>query len=153
MAKKKKQAPGVISNRRARYDYELDDTLIVGVVLNGAETKSLRRRHGHLRGAYVTVKDGELWLTNSTIVGDNSINIDESDQTRPRKLLAKRKQIQELEAAKQQGKTIVPLEFLTKGRFIKLRLAAGRGKKHYDKRQALKERDAARDASRVHRQR
>lgn len=141
MAKKKSQPTKVISNRRARHDYELDDSLIVGIELTGRETKALRMGHGQLRGAYVTVKDNELWLLNATINGTNGIPIDESEQTRTRRLLAKRKQIDEFIAAKQQGRTIVPLEILTKGRYIKVRIALGKGKKNYDKRQTLKKRD------------
>lgn len=137
-----------ITNRRARHDYALDDGLVVGISLTGAETKSLRRGHGQLRGAYVTVKDsakgGELWLINATITGDQGIQISESDQTRSRKLLAKRKEIEQLLVAKQQGQTIVPLEILTNGRYIKVRIAAGRGKKLYDKRQDIKKRDQER---------
>lgn len=147
MAKKKKvNQPKKISNRRARHDYELGDSLVVGLQLSGAETKSLRMGHGHLRGAYVTVKQDELFLINATIAGTNGIPIDESDQTRARKVLAKRREIDALMAAKQQGKTIVPLEILTGGRFIKLRISMGRGKKLYDKRQTLKARDDARRA-------
>jgi SsrA-binding protein len=141
MVKKKSQDIGKIVNRRARFDYALGDDLVVGLQLSGAETKSLRRGHGQLRGAYVTVKDDELWLINATITGDNGIPIEESDKTRARKLLAKRKQITELLALKQQGQTIVPLELLTRGRYIKLRISVGRGKKHYDKRHTLKAQD------------
>lgn len=145
MAKKKKaHQPKQISNRRARHDYELGDGLIVGIELTGRETKSLRLGHGQLRGAYVTVKGGELWLTNATISPSAGIDISESEQTRSRKLLAKRREIDTLIAAKQQGKTIIPLEILTGGRYIKLRIAAGRGKKQYDKRQTLKKRDSDR---------
>lgn len=147
MAKQKRNQPKTISNRRARHDYELGDSLIVGIELSGAETKSLRMGHGHLRGAYVTVKDGELYLLNATIAGTNGIPISENDQTRSRKLLAKRREIEALIALKQQGKTIVPLEILTRGRFIKLRISAGKGKKHFDKRQTLKARDDARRAA------
>jgi SsrA-binding protein len=148
MAKKKQYTrPKSISNRRARHDYELGDSLVVGIELSGAETKALRMGHGHLRGAYVTVKGDELFLINATIAGTNGIPIDESDQTRARKLLAKRREISALIAAKQQGQTIVPLEILTGGRFIKLRISAGRGKKRYDKRQTLKARDDARRAA------
>src|SRR4051812_17303012 len=93
MAKKKHNRPKTISNRRARHDYELGDSLVVGVELSGAETKSLRLGHGHLRGAYVTIKDGELYLINATIAGTSGIPIDESVQTRARKLLAKHKEI------------------------------------------------------------
>lgn len=147
--KKKSQAVGSIQNRRARADYALADSLIVGLQLSGAETKSLRMGHGQLRGAYVTVKGDELILINATINGTNGIPIAESDQTRARKILAKRKEITALIAAKQQGQTIVPLEILTKGRYIKLRIAAGRGKKQYDKRQTLKARDEGRDIRRA----
>jgi SsrA-binding protein len=144
MAKKKPNQPKTISNRRARHDYELGDSLVVGVELSGAEVKSLRMGHGHLRGAYVTVKGDELFLINATIAGTNGIPIDESDQTRARKLLAKRREIQHLMDLKKQGKTIVPLDLLTGGRFIKLRISAGKGKKLYDKRQTLKARDEKR---------
>lgn len=147
MAKKKPNQPKTIANRRARHDYELGDSLVAGLQLSGAETKSLRMGHGHLRGAYVTLKDGELYLINATIAGTSGIPIGESDQTRARKLLAKKREIDALAEAKVQGKTIVPLEILTRGRFIKLRLAVGRGKKLYDKRQTLKARDDARRAA------
>jgi SsrA-binding protein len=146
MAKKKSQAPKTIQNRRARHDYELGDSLVVGLELSGAETKSLRMGHGHLRGAYVTVKQNELFLINATIAGTNGIPIDESDQTRARKVLAKRAEIEKLMEAKQQGRTIVPLEILTQRRFIKLRISLGKGRKLYDKRQTLKKRDADREA-------
>jgi SsrA-binding protein len=149
MAKKKSSQTKTITNRRARHDYELDDSLIVGIELNGREAKSLRMGHGQLRGAYVTVKDNELWLLNATINGTNGIPLDESEQTRTRRLLAKRKQIDELIAQKQQGRTIVPLEILTQGRYIKLRISAGKGKKNYDKRQTLKKRDETRDIKRA----
>ena len=146
MAKKKSPQSKRITNRRARHDYELGDSLVVGIELSGAETKALRMGHGHLRGAYVTVKQDELFLINAMIAGTNGIPIDESDQTRARKLLAKRKEIEALIAAKQQGRTIVPLEVLTGGRFIKLKISVGKGKKLYDKRQTLKARDDARRA-------
>lgn len=141
MALKKPQKTKQISNRRARHDYELGDSLVVGIQLSGAETKALRMGHGQLRGAYVTVKDSELLLINATISPSNGIPIIEADQTRARKLLAKRKEIDKMIDAKQQGQTIVPLEMLTGGRFIKLRISVGRGKKLYDKRQTLKKRD------------
>jgi SsrA-binding protein len=149
MAKKKSNQPKQISNRRAHHDYALDDSLVVGIELTGGETKALRMGHGHLKGAYVTVKDNELWLLNATITGTSNIQLSEQDQTRTRRLLAKRKEINELIAQKQQGMTIVPLQILTQGRYIKLRIAAGRGKKYYDKRQVLKARDEARDMQRT----
>jgi SsrA-binding protein len=148
-SKKKPNQTKRISNRRARFDYDLGDGLVVGIALTGAETKSLRRGHGHIRGAYVTVRDGELWLFNATITGDNAAKIPEEQHTRSRKLLAKKREIADLIAAKQQGQTIVPLEILTSGRYIKVRISAGRGKKHYDKRQVIKQRDEQRNIARL----
>jgi SsrA-binding protein len=133
-----------IQNRRARHDYELGDSLVVGIALTGAETKSLRMGHGELRGAYVTVKDEELYLLNGTVHGTSGVPINETSQVRTRKLLAKRREINALIEAKTQGRSIVPLEILTQGRYIKLRIAVGKGKKLYDKRQALKKRDETR---------
>lgn len=147
--KKKKHAPGRILNRRAKFDYQLGDSFVVGIVLNGRETKSLRQGHAHLRGAYVTVKDGELWLINAMIASGRTFVIPEEEQTRERKLLAHRKEIDTMIAARQQGNTLVPTEFITSARHIKLRVAIGRGKKRYDKRQAIKERDTARDNARL----
>lgn len=149
MPKSKRNQPKSIKNRRAKYDYDLGDSLVVGLQLSGAETKSLRMGHGHLRGAYVTVKDDELQLINSTITGSSGIPISEEDQTRSRKLLAKRKEIDKLIALKRDGLSIVPLEILNKGRFIKLRISIGRGKKRYDKRQVLKARDEKRQIDRA----
>lgn len=149
MAKKKPQQKRSITNRRARFDYSIEDSLIVGVALTGAETKALRRGHGQLRGAYVTVKEGELWLINATVTGDSSIHIDESEQTRARKLLAKRREIEALIAAKQQGRTIVPLEILTNGRYVKVKIAIGKGKKQHDKRETIKRRTQDREARRM----
>lgn len=144
MAKKKQNTAKTIVNRRARHDYELGDSLVVGIELTGAETKALRMGHGQLRGAYVTIKDEQLWLINATINGTNGIPINEQDQVRTRRLLAKRREIDAFIEAKQQGRTIVPIELLTRGRFIKLKIAVGKGRKQYDKRQALKKRDEQR---------
>lgn len=142
--KKAAKQPKQITNRRARHDYELGDSMVVGIVLLGGETKALRMGHGQLRGAYVMCKDGELWLVNATITGSSGVRVTEEEQTRTRKLLAKKKEILRFLEAKQQGRTIVPLEILTQGRYIKLRIAVGKGKKLYDKRQTLKKRDESR---------
>lgn len=149
MVKRVKQQDKIIKNKRASFDYSLDDSIVVGIALSGAETKALRFGWGSLQGAYITVKDNQLWLINATITGDKRIKIAEDEQTRTRQLLAKRKEIDELITQKQQGKSIVPIGFLTKGRYIKLRIASGRGKKRYDKRQVLKARDAVRDTNRA----
>ncbi|MEX1058878.1 MAG: SsrA-binding protein SmpB [Candidatus Saccharimonadales bacterium] len=151
MAKKKPGSNKRIVNRRAKFDYELGDSLVVGLQLTGAETKALRLGHGTLRGAYVTVKDNELWLINVQVTGTRGIQISDDAQTRTRKLLAKRAEIDRLVAAKQQGNTIVPLELLTGGRYIKLRIAVGRGKKTYDKRETIKRRQQEREITRQNR--
>lgn len=145
MAKKKQSPTKTIQNRRARHDYDLGDSLVVGLQLSGRETKALRMGQGSLRGAYVTVKDGELYLLNSLVGQVAGISLTEDEQHRTRKLLAKRREIEALIAAKQQGRTIVPLEILTGGRYIKVRISVGKGKKLYDKRQSLKQRDEKRD--------
>lgn len=150
MAKKNRPTGAkLIQNRRARHDYELGDSLVVGVELTGREVKSLRMGHGQLRGAYVTVRNGELFLLGSTINGTSGVPLSEQEQMRTRKLLAKRREIDALIAAKQQGRSIVPLELLTAGRYIKLRIAVGKGKRTYDKRQTLKQRDESRAISRA----
>jgi len=147
MAKKKPQARR-ITNRRASFDYELGDSMVVGLQLSGAETKALRMGHGQLQGAYVTVKDGELWLVNSQVSGLQGVPIGEDQQTRSRKLLAKKSEIAKMVEARQSGQTIVPLEILTQGRYIKLRIAPGRGKKRYDKRETIKRRQQEREIAR-----
>lgn len=150
MAKKSRDT-GNIVNRRARYDYELGDSLVVGLELSGAETKALRMGHGQLRGAYVNVLNGELWLVGAQINASSGISIPEHEQARSRKLLAKRKEIDRLITARQAGNTVVPLELLTRGRYIKLRIAVGRGKRQYDKRETIKRRQQEREAERAQR--
>lgn len=135
-----------ITNRRARFDYELGDSLVVGISLTGAETKALRTGHGNLRGAYVNVLDNELFLINAEV--NSAPGIPVAEESRSRKLLAKRSEIDKLIAARQVGNTIVPLEILTGGRYIKLRIAVGRGKKRYDKRETIKKRQQEREARR-----
>lgn len=146
--KKKKQATGAIMNRRARFDYELGDNITAGIALSGAETKSLRMGHGNLRGAYVVMKDGELWLLNATISGTAGIPISETDQVRSRKLLVTKRELNALTAAKDQGQSIIPTAILTKGRYIKVQIAIGKGRKRYDKRETLKRKDQQRDIDR-----
>lgn len=140
----KKNQPKRITNKRARFDYDLGDSIVAGLVLTGAETKALRLGHGHLRGAYVVERGEELYLLNATITGFNGVKLTETEQTRSRKLLLKRREIETLLAAKQQGRSIVPTELLTQGRYIKVRIASGTGKKNYDKRESIKKRDQER---------
>ncbi len=142
--KKKNTNRHLILNRRATFDYTIEETLTVGIELTGAEVKSLRMGHGDLNGSYVTVKDGELFLINASVHGTNGIVINDQDKTRSRKILAKRKEINHLIEKKTQGRTIIPLEIYSGGRFIKVKIGLGKGKKNYDKRQVIKKRDIER---------
>ena len=152
MAQKKKQPqkPRAILNRRASFDYALDDELTTGVVLTGREVRAARDGRVQLKGSFVTIRGNELWLNNASFSlqlntrGATETTVD----TSPRKLLASRKQIEALAAQKQAGMSIVPLRLLTQGRFIKLVIALGKGKKNYDKRQTIKKRDQERDVAR-----
>jgi SsrA-binding protein len=135
-----------IVNRRAAFDYFLGDEIVVGVVLTGAETQAARLGHVQLKGSYVTINGGELWLINASFsVRNNEKGNHKSVDDRTRKLLAHRSQINRLIEAKKQGLTVVPLKLLTSGRYIKLIIATGRGKKKYDKREVIKKRDIERE--------
>lgn len=149
--KKKQNKPQAIVNRRASFDYALGDELTAGVVLTGREARAARDNRVQLKGSFVTIRNNELWLNNASFsLKLNSKGINETSvDTSPRKLLASRKQIDELAVRKQEGMSIVPLRLLTQGRYIKLVIALGKGKKNYDKRQAIKKRDLERDAGRT----
>lgn len=148
--KKKHPSTGTIQNKRARFDYELKDSFMAGIVLSGAEVRSVRMSHASLQGSFVTVKDGEAWLMNAQVmpVKTNAAHLPSEMQTRNRKLLLKKRELDTLTEAKNQGYTVVPLKLLTKGRFIKIEIAIARGKKQYDKRETIKKRDVERDAKR-----
>lgn len=129
---RKKAPESVTVNRRARFDYQLGDELSCGMVLSGPEVRLIRDHHVQLKGSFVTIRGGELWLNNLTLGADTARNI---------KLLATKKQIAGLERERVAGSTIVPLKLLGGSRHIKLVIAVGRGKKKYDKREAIKKRD------------
>ncbi len=146
--KKKNVHAKAIVNRRASFDYQLADELMVGLVLTGPEVRAARDGRVQLKGSFVSIRNNELWLNNASFSlklnsrGESDATVD----TSPRKLLAKRRDIDELADRKQAGMSIVPLRLLTQGRFIKIVIALGKGKKNYDKRQAIKKRDQERDA-------
>ena len=154
MAQKKKPVttPKAIVNRRARFDYELGDEVIAGLVLTGPEVRAARDGHIQLKGSFVTIRNNELWLNNASFSmklnqkGDPAAR---TIDTAPRKLLASRKQIDTLAAKKKTGLTIVPIKLLTAGKFIKVVIALGKGKKNYDKRETLKRRDQERESQRA----
>lgn len=125
----------VVENRRARFDYQLLEEIVAGMSLAGAEVRLIRDHHAQLKGSFVTIKSGELWLNNLTLGADTMKNI---------KLLVTKRQLASLARAKQDGLQIVPVRMLTGGRYIKLVIATGRSKKKYDKRETIKQRDLAR---------
>ena len=133
--KQKKVQNSITVNRKAHYDYQLGDELTVGMNLNGLEVRSIRDHHVQLKGSFVTIRNNELWLNNLTLGADTARNI---------KLLATRKQIASLSKEKVLGSTIVPVKLLGGGRYIKLVIAVGKGKKKYDKRETIKKRDIER---------
>ncbi len=130
--KKDKKPDLTAVNRRAHYDYTLGDELTVGMVLSGPEVRLIRDHHMQLKGSFVTIRGGELWLSNLTLGSDTARNI---------KLLATRKQIEALAREKVAGSTIVPVKLLGGSRHIKLVIAVGKGKKKYDKSETIKNRD------------
>ena len=149
--KAKKPATHAVVNRRARFDYELGEEIVAGLVLTGPEVRAARDGHVQLKGAFVSLRKDELWLNNASF--SLRLNVrgqanTKSVDTSARKLLASRKQIDRFAAAKQQGLTIVPTKLLTNGRFIKIVIALGRGKKRYDKRETIKRRDQERETRR-----
>lgn len=154
MAQKKRptHTSGAVLNRRARFDYELGDELEAGIVLTGPEVRAARDGHVQLKGSFVTIRQGELWLNNASFslkLGKKGDPSARTIDTEPRKLLASRKEITALAGKKQQGSSIVPLRMLTKKNHIKVVIAIGKGKKTYDKRETLKRRDQDREAKRA----
>lgn len=137
-------------NRKARFDYEILEKFTAGLELLGLEVKSIKEGKINLQGAFVAVRGGEAFLVGADIPPYQPKNAPkEYDATRPRKLLMSKKEIAALQGAEaQQGLTIVPLSVYNKGRFLKLDLAIARGKKQFDKRQAIKKRDTERDLKR-----
>ena len=153
MNKKKSSSPKPksILNRRASFDYALGEDLVTGIILTGQEVRAARDGHVQLKGSFVTIRNNELWLNNSSFslqLNQKGVTNARTVDTSPRKLLASRKQIDKLALNKQTGMTIVPTKLLTQGKYIKLVIALGKGKKNYDKRETLKRRDQDRDAKR-----
>lgn len=133
---KKSKTPATVTvNRRARFDYQLGDELSCGLALTGPEVRLIRDHHVQLKGSFVTLRNGELWLSNLTLGADTA---------RTLKLLATKKQLQTLARAKQDGLQLVPVRLLAGGRYIKLVIATGKSKKKYDKRETIKQRDLSR---------
>ncbi len=139
-------------NRRARYDYAIEDDLEVGIILQGSEVKSLRTGQSNIAESYASVEDGELWLTNAYIAKyDPAKTWGHTNERQRRKLLAKQKEIIRMwNATQREGMTLVPLVmyFNDKGR-VKLKIAIAKGKKLHDKRETEAKRDWGRQKQRL----
>jgi SsrA-binding protein len=153
MAKKgkRKAAPGdVASNRQASFRFNLLDRVECGIQLQGSEVKSMREGSVQLKDAYAEIRDGEVWLRNMHIAPYQPAARENHESERPRKLLLHRKEIVELERGLEtQGHTLVPLRVYFKDGRAKVEIALARGKRDYDKRQSMAERDAKREAERA----
>ena len=137
-------------NRSAFHDYSMEDRFEAGLVLTGTEIKSLRAGKGHLREAYARVRNGEAWLLNAHIAPYEHGTIYNHEPMRDRKLLLHRKEILELGGkVNRNGLTLIPLRLYLKHGRAKVELALARGKKQYDKREAIAERDSRRSIERA----
>lgn len=155
MAKKAKssgRSDGLVAeNRRARRDYQVEDTLEAGVILKGSEVKSLREGKANIAESYAAVEDGELWLVNADIPIYTAANRFNHEPRRRRKLLVSRREIAKLsQAAERQGRTIVPLKLYFNERGLaKLLIGIATGRKAHDKRDVEAKRDWQRQKARV----
>jgi len=157
MAQNKQSDPNsklIAENRRARYNYAVEDTLEVGVVLEGSEVKSMRVGQTNIAESYATVEEGELWLINADIPIYEGANRFNHAPRRKRKLLVSRRERSKLsQAVERAGRTIVPLKLYFNDRgFAKLLIGLGTGKKNHDKRQTEAKRDWARQKARLMKQ-
>jgi len=141
----------VATNKKAGFDYELQQRYEAGLILSGAEVKSVKNGHISLRGSFVTLHDGELYLTNANISPyPFAKSTTAYDPVRSRKLLVRKSEIRSLIGKLQiKGLTLVPLRVYTKRRLIKLEFALARGKKAYDKRSDIAKKDSKRKIQRA----
>jgi SsrA-binding protein len=140
----------IAQNKRARHDYHIEDTYEAGLVLTGTEVKSLRAGRANLTDGYAHVRDGEVWLEGVHIPEYTQGTWTNHAARRPRKLLLHRREIGRLtDAMNESGRTIVPLALYFKDGRAKVEVAVARGKRAYDKRQAIAKRDAEREMERA----
>ncbi len=139
----------LVSNRKARHQYFIQDRFEAGIVLRGTEVKSLRQGNANLQDAFAEIKKGEVWLRGMHISPYEHGSISNHDPRRPRKLLLSKREIRKLHArTHEKGLTLIPLSVYIKGAYIKVELAVAQGKKTYDKRQSIARREAERDMAR-----
>ena len=143
----------VCQNKKARYDYEILEVIEAGMVLLGTEVKSLRQGRANLKDSYARIKDGELYLMQSHISPYTHAYYNNHEPDRVRKLLVHKQEIKRLYSkVNEKGHTLVPLKLYFKGGKVKLSIALVKGKRLYDKRQAIKRRDEKRDLDRARKQ-
>lgn len=143
----------VSDNRRARFDYDILETVEAGVVLGGTEIKSIRAGKANIRDAYAQVRNGEIWLQNMHIAPWVSAGPWNHEPVHPRRLLLHRKEIARLaRTAGQKGLTMIVLRIYIKGHLAKVELALAKGRRRYDKRKAIQQRETDREISRAIRQ-
>ena len=140
-----------IKNKRAKFDYKWLDTYTAGLQLVGTEVKSIRMGKASIAEAYCYMSDGELFIKGMNVTEWSHGNIFNHDPIRERKLLLSKRELDKIDKAlKDQGTTVVPTKlFISEKGWIKLNIAVAKGKKNYDKRQSLKEKDANRDLARL----
>ncbi len=140
----------VVTNRKAYHNYHIGDGIEAGIALTGTEIKSIRSGRISLGDAYVKSKAGELWLLNAHIARYEAGSYSSHEPTRPRKLLLHRKQISSLSRElAEKGLTLVPTRLYLKGSIAKVEVALAKGKKLYDKREAIARRDVEREIGRI----
>ena len=140
----------VARNRKARHDYEIEDTYEAGIVLRGSEIKSVRDSRVSLKEGYVVPRNDELWLEDVHIAPYEQSGLWTHDPKRSRKLLLHQRQIERLiKDVQRRGYTIVPLRMYIRGKYAKVEIALARGKRQYDKRRAIAERDQERRVRRA----
>lgn len=135
-----------ITNRKAKYDYEIEETYEAGIVLKGTEIKSIRNGKAQLKDSYAIVKNNEVFLLNMHISAYDKGNIFNHEETRTRKLLLNKKEIFKIrDKIAQEGYTLVPIKVYFSKNKAKILLGIARGKKTYDKRETIKKRDMERE--------
>ena len=137
----------ITTNRRARYDYEVMESIEAGLVLTGTEIKAIREGRVSLSDSYAKPENGEMWLVNLHIAQYSAGARDNHDPTRPRKLLLRKEQIRRLtRMVSERGLTLLPLRLYIKKHYAKVELGLAKGRKRYDKRRAIVERDREKEA-------
>ena len=137
----------IASNRRANYDYEILETVEAGLVLQSSEIKSIRDKRVNLAGSYAFPSNGEMWLHNAHIAQYPYSRGVNHHPLRSRKLLLKKQELRKYtSAAQQKGFSIVPLKLYISGHYAKITIGIGRGKRRYDKRKAIMEKERSREA-------